>query len=135
MAIDFNFGGGADEYMADATRARLAAQGRRDGGGASPIAVVLDLLGIGRQVAKAPKGESSETGDLASTPNESTESIAVTDQKGDVLGTIEQVVNEAQPTDVQRLPLAPLEIQPLGTSGHALPRPLTRIDPTTGLLR
>lgn len=136
MAISLDFGFGSGEYEQNAERARLNAQsGRSGGGGPSPIAVVLDLLGIGRQVAKPPKGESSKTGDLASTPEESTQQIAVTDKKGDVLDVVERVVNED--SKIERLPLAPLELSPmpLMTSGQGVPRPIPRIDPTTGLPR
>lgn len=135
MAISLNFGDGGDDYQAEAERARLNAQRGKGGkGGPSPIAVVLDLLGIGRQVAKPPKGDSAETGDLASTPKESTQAMAVTDKKGDVLGTVEQVVNQSRSTEVKRLPLAPLELAPLDFQGQVVPRPLTRIDPTTGIV-
>lgn len=140
MAINFSFGGD-NEYIADAEQARRQAEGNRAAGGlagASPIAVVLDLLGIGRQVAKPPKGESGQTGDLASTP-ESPDSVpvAVTDKKGNVLDVVEQTLRQVgESTDVQRLPLAPLELGPLPQlSGRGSPQPLQRIDPTTNLPR
>lgn len=137
MAIDINFGMGGDDYQADAERARLNAQRGGGGGGPSPIAVVLDLLGIGRQVAKPPKGDSKKTGDLASTDDKDmTQQTAVTDKKGNVVDVVEETIRDiGKSTDVKRLPLAPLEVSPFSPlSGQGLPRPITRIDPTTGIV-
>lgn len=146
MALSMNIGfGEGNEYMAEAEsimkteqakkRAAAAAAGGGGGGGGNPIAVVLDLLGVGRQVALPPEGESSETGDLASTPAAPTsQTTAVTDKSGDVIGQVEQAVSQfGNSTDVQRLPMAPFELPSL--SGRGIPAPLTRIDPTTGMLR
>lgn len=134
MPVSINFGGG-NEYVDDAERARREAGSGSGGlfGGASPIAVVLDVLGIGKQVAR--EGNPSETGDLASQDKGPvTQETEVTDKKGNVLDVVEQTIQEVgQQTDVQRLPLAPLELDPLPmmTSGQTLPRPLTRIDPNS----
>lgn len=136
MAINFSLGGGFDnEYMSQAEAAGREAERKRAaaGGAASPIATVLDLLGIGRQVAKAPKGESTETGDLSSTQDTQTQNqTVVADKKGDVLAVVEDVTKSPD-TKVERLPLAPLELGPLPQlSGQGIPRPLQSIDPNLG---
>jgi hypothetical protein len=127
--IDFQMGFG-NEYMDDAERARREAESKRSAASGNPIAIVLDALGIGRQVAKPPKGDSKDTGDLASQSEApETQTVAAVDKKGDVVGVVEQVLNQTgTSTDVQRLPMAPL-------SNMQLPRSIQRIDPTTGLPR
>ena len=135
MAVNFSLGGAGfdNEYMSQAEAAGREAERRKQaavagGAAGSPIATVLDLLGIGRQVAKAPKGESKDTGDLASTPpeGETVTQIPVTSKKGDVIAVVEDVTKDPE-SKTQRLPMAPLQL-----SGQGIPRPLTSIDPDLG---
>ena len=104
-------------------QAMMAAAG---GGGGSPIAVVLDLLGINHSVAKGPKkGNPADTGDLASTPAApSKESVAVVDKKGDVVDTVERAIKEPPTPTVQPLAMAPLTL-----SNDGLPRSIPTVDP------
>jgi hypothetical protein len=53
-------GGDGDDYAAEAEQARANADKRGGLASASPIAVVLDLLGVGRQKAKPPKKSAGE---------------------------------------------------------------------------
>jgi hypothetical protein len=113
MGIGFSMGD--NEYMSQAERARQNAKG---GGLKNLLQGIGQALGLSEPVAKAPKGDPSETGDLASQPE--TQTAKITDDKGDVISAIEVA---SAPTGISRLPMAPMTVSP----------PLIEIDPDTGL--
>lgn len=113
LTIDF---GGDNEYIGMAEAARKKAGG---GGLGSLLQGIGEALGISKPVAKAPEGESSETGDLASTAP--TKDVTVTDSKGDVLGAVKAATDPGP--KVERLPMA----------SQAVSGPLIEVDPDTGI--
>ena len=104
---------GGDEYAAEADRARANAgkKGEDGGSAASPIAVVLDLLGIGRQVAKPPK---DSKGEKAPTPGGDSTSA----KSGSQVSNADQFVNSAlMTTGVDPLPMGVTGIQRINPFG------------------
>jgi hypothetical protein len=115
MGMDFSMGG--NEYMDSAESARRSSKGL--GLGLDDILQgITQALGISKPVRKAPKGDSADTGDLASQPL--TQRAKVTDDKGDVISAIEVA---SQPTGITRLSMAPAPV----------PETMIEIDPDTGL--
>lgn len=128
--INYMFGWEDDAANAEqAARQGMQKSGQPGQGGL--IASVLDLLGVGTQVAKGGK-ESQESADLAA--READPSRDSTEDSQDVVQVAQDVLQTTgRESGIRRLPLAPLELGPLpALSGQGVPAPLAAIDPTTG---